>query len=459
MNNYKVKEKIFYSSISLARNYGVASSVIFVVFVMSAFVLPMVKPYPYADDWSYIGYVIAPGFPDLGWLFSLHNDHRIPIQKLLHVTLLKLSGLDFRVLVALNYVCSVITALAWVSAARLVNGRKSVSDVIPCLLVLALGFNSVIWAFSFSFISSTMFISISVWLIVKFWLASSKNIAALIILTLVATAWSGGNGALCAMVLLFGYGYFLRNYIISWKVFISLILLIISLFFIIFGFSPSPASQVAPDLNKFIVFILEFSKAWMGIFAITFPSIKLAFAFLMLVVTILLASKDLKYQHFDKYKAAITFDKLIMLVFLILIMTTTLISVIAYSRAASQPWSPGLELHYGYLALLLPLSCWFLVSVSPIGAMRKYISILLILVSCVSYLVNATWRISSLKKEFAETISSIYDLKSTDTPNIVAKQHFKSMSWGDDSDDSNVSSLANGILLLRGQGIWTSIKK
>jgi hypothetical protein len=451
-----MKEKIFYSFISLARNYGVASSVILAIFVMSAFVLPMVKPYPYADDWSYIKYVIAPGFPDLGWLFSLHNDHRIPIQKLLHVTLLKLSGLDFRVLVALNYVCSVVTALAWVSAARLVNGRKSVSDVVPCLLVLALGFNSVIWAFSFQFVLSTMFVSISVWLIVKFWLASSKNIAALIILALVATAWSGGNGALCAMVLLFGYSYFLRNYIICWKVFISLILLIISLFFIIFSYDSSPASQVVPDLNKFIVFILEFSKAWMGIFAITFPSIKLAFVFLILVATILLAFKESKYRYLDKYKAAITFDKIIMLVFLILIMTTTLISVIAYSRAGSHPWWPGLELHYGYIALLIPLSCWLLVSASPICAMRKYVCILFILVSFVSYVVNATWRISSLRKEFAETSSSIYDLNSIEAPDIVAKRHFKSMYWG---DVSNISSLASGILLLREQGIWKSIKK
>ena len=170
----------------------------------------------------------------------------------------------------------------------------------------------------------------------------------------------------------------------------------------------------------------------------------------------MLAFKESKHGYLNKYKAAITFDKIIMLVFLILIMTTTLISVIAYSRAGSQPWWPGLELHYGYIALLIPLSCWLLVSASPIWAMRKYICILFILVSCVSYVVNATWRISSLKKEFAETSSSIYDLKSTEAPDIVAKRHFKSMYWG---DVSNVSSLASGILLLREQGIWKSTKK
>lgn len=69
---------------------------------------PLLKPYPFSDDWSYLEALSGGGALSLKWLFGLHNDHRIPIQKLLHYLLLKLTGGDFRALMLLK-----LTTQAW----------------------------------------------------------------------------------------------------------------------------------------------------------------------------------------------------------------------------------------------------------------------------------------------------------------------------------------------------------
>ena len=53
------------------------------------------------DEWNYIQ---AFGTPTtlLSYLFEQHNDHRIPIQKLLQLSALYVGGFDFRMLVSIN---------------------------------------------------------------------------------------------------------------------------------------------------------------------------------------------------------------------------------------------------------------------------------------------------------------------------------------------------------------------
>jgi len=364
-----------------------------------------------------------------------------------------MSSLDFRALVALNFACSVVTVLAWIATVRLVNGRKSLVDTVPVFLVLGLGFNSFAWGFSFQFVLSTLFLSISIFFMVSWLVRGSVNSAGFATIALVITAWSGGNGALCAVILAIGYANILRHKIFKWQVLIPLIVLVVSLAFIISGWSPSSATQQKPELFDFIQFVTEFSKAWLAIFAITYPSFTFSFTILFVVSVIILwfTAGRLRCDHLSNVPS-VTYG-LTSLVITIIIMVMFVLFITAFTRAGSQPWQPGLELHYGYLALPLPLSCWLLVSISPKSMVRKVICILLVLISLVAYFVNAAWRVSTLKYEFSETASVVNAIVSSVSADQVAERHFNSMYWG---GKEGLPNLANGITLLRGNGIWVT---
>src|SRR6476661_4321658 len=57
---------------------------------------------PYSEDWLLVS-PLTGNEPDLGaWAWRLHHDHRIPLPKLLMLSILKVSGGDFRWVVASN---------------------------------------------------------------------------------------------------------------------------------------------------------------------------------------------------------------------------------------------------------------------------------------------------------------------------------------------------------------------
>src|SRR5262245_44931221 len=163
------------------------------VFVL--LMLPLLRPYPFSDDWSYMEVLPQGSQLTLKWVFGLHNDHRIPVQKLLHYVLLKLSGGDFRVLMLLNVVFASVAAWCWIRIAQMLrNERAALSDAIVPLILLSGGFNAVSWGFSFVFVSSVTFVSAAAWAVVSYLRGRLSYGVEYGFLLLTLCAWCGANG-------------------------------------------------------------------------------------------------------------------------------------------------------------------------------------------------------------------------------------------------------------------------
>ena len=57
------------------------------------------NPFPYSDEWNFISKAIGAEPFTWDWVWAQHSDHRIPIQKIFQITLLRLTGYDFGFLI------------------------------------------------------------------------------------------------------------------------------------------------------------------------------------------------------------------------------------------------------------------------------------------------------------------------------------------------------------------------
>src|SRR5262245_2507948 len=86
---------------SRSRLPGPAGTVVWTVWLaMSASALWFVGRYgsnmPHLDDWGIIPYLTGNEPVTLRWLWSEHNEHRIPLPRLLLLTVFNAGGKDFR---------------------------------------------------------------------------------------------------------------------------------------------------------------------------------------------------------------------------------------------------------------------------------------------------------------------------------------------------------------------------
>jgi hypothetical protein len=72
-------------------------------------------------------------------LWAVHNDHRIVLTRLIELSLVRLSGGDFRVGMYVNVAVCAAIAAALIRAARRLRGRPAYQDALFPLLLLQLG--------------------------------------------------------------------------------------------------------------------------------------------------------------------------------------------------------------------------------------------------------------------------------------------------------------------------------
>ncbi|MBX9580224.1 MAG: hypothetical protein K2X87_07935 [Gemmataceae bacterium] len=86
-----------------------------------------------------------------------HNEHRIPVPKLLFVAAVKLAGNDFRAPVFMNAVLVAATAAVLARAVAKARGRWAVTDAAVPLAVMNLGqWENLLWGFQIQFFASTL---------------------------------------------------------------------------------------------------------------------------------------------------------------------------------------------------------------------------------------------------------------------------------------------------------------
>lgn len=426
--------------------------------VFIVLVFPLLKSYPYSDDWSYLTVLVPSGTLTSDWLIALHNDHRIPIQKLLHVLLLKLTGGDFRSLVLLNVMAALLASAAWVGIASSIRGgRHAFGDAIIPLLLLCCGFNTVSWGFNFSFVSSIALVSACAWA----WAAYARGFlphgVELAFIALTLCAWTGGNGIIGSVVM----GAFLllacllqpggnRKFPAERVMIVSI--WATSLIGLALVWKPSIATSAAAGTTPeaIVLFLQGMVKSWLGVYAMGADGWKTAFAVAVIVagMGVCLARAWRSWRA----KGARIGEMLLLLA--VLTQSLVTICVVAISRAGAQPWSPGLELHYGYLTILIPVCCWVAISTAVPRRLLSGLSLVALAGVAFVYVFNVEWRVGASRDGYSEVVAAEAALLSGMPARKAADEHIRQLYYVDTPDAR--SSVTGAIELLRTLPLWRS---
>lgn len=434
------------------------SAVILITYFLLIF--PLAKSFPYTDDFTYLTWLTSGNWPPLAELFAAHNDHRIPIQKLVSLALLKINGGNFSSLIGLNAVLCGICSVVWVRMLRLVhNGKLSVAELAIPLFVMGWGFNTVSWGFNFQFILGFLLVSVALHHVVSSTLGGGDSWGPSYI-ALSFAALSGGNGLIastvtgCAVALA---GWRIRPAMLR-EVGTLVPMAIWLLVCVLLGasFSPSSATRAeAVGIGVYSDFFWGIWNSWLGISSTI--NLKWSKPFATAAFLLVLAFEGV---HLCKAIRASAFDHRAVAGYVALtalLDSFVVILAVTLSRAASQPWWSGLELHYGFLALGLPMSMALIVSIIPNRRVKWLLSTGLVALALVAFVMNAKWRYEVAVVENKRNVLAAKDILDSSISDLnVARSHISEFYWH--SDEDSVRSVAAGIARLRYLRVWSDIQ-
>src|SRR5262249_34272259 len=88
---------------------------------------------------------------DLAYLWEQHNEHRIPVPKLIAWALLKVTHFDYRAGMFLNVLCLGLLAMAILLAIKQLRGHFQLSDIFFPIALLHFGhWENLVWSFKFN---------------------------------------------------------------------------------------------------------------------------------------------------------------------------------------------------------------------------------------------------------------------------------------------------------------------
>jgi hypothetical protein len=156
---------------------------------------------PFADEWEAIPQLTRHRPADFSWFVQRHNEHRIPIPRLIFYGLFRLTD-DLRTAMYFNVAVLASTALALILVAKKVRGYLRRSDAVFPLLLLNLGnWENIIWGWQVQY---SMSISLSLVFLICLVLQRERptfpgTLTAGMALILMPIC--GANGSLCSLVL------------------------------------------------------------------------------------------------------------------------------------------------------------------------------------------------------------------------------------------------------------------
>ncbi len=115
---------------------------------------------PWWDEWKNVPYVTGREPVTASWIWHQHNEHRIPIPKIVYVLLVDASGGDFRAPKVFNTLGLGVVAFAFIICARNIRGRMSFTDAFFPLAWLHWAHSeTMLWGFQVQFVLSTALFS------------------------------------------------------------------------------------------------------------------------------------------------------------------------------------------------------------------------------------------------------------------------------------------------------------
>ncbi len=168
------------------------------------YVAAFARDVPWWDDWDLVPVLSGDEPASAAWLWQRHNEHRIPIPKLIHLALAAPAGADFRAAPYVSAVGLSAGALALILAARRLRGRTEASDALFPLALLHWGqYDNLLWSFQAQFICSTLLFLVAVTLLAASDRPPGTGRIVLAGLCAIALPFCGANGAALAPALAF----------------------------------------------------------------------------------------------------------------------------------------------------------------------------------------------------------------------------------------------------------------
>jgi hypothetical protein len=431
---------------------------------LSALVLPifLVHPflisYPYTDDWILIRPIDSP-LDYVTWLFTQHNDHFIPIQKLIQSALIKLSGYDFRILIILNYIVAVIVCSIWFFIFAVVRKFATLGDFIIPAVLLNQGFSTFRWGFAFQFLSTTFFLSGALLFSLLSIQKHESKFSIVAFFSLALCAWTGANGTI--MSITFGivalYVLLPRRHDHKIGFIIAVLAWLISVTSIIYQYRRSGA-VVFPsgaELTQVAVYYLRISASWFGLAFLQFPVFKamltqVAIA-LVFVLTVGLILTSRKNEKTDEFYVTLALGGVV-------IASVILLALIALGRMKTVPYTPGLESHYGYNAAIIPIASWLMISLSMKGQQGRCVgSIALLTLALAIFALNLASANQMGRYMWAQSLEPQTELgQKSVSPKVLLDRHMKSFWYLE--DDRMRPFLEEQIKILRAapNSIWSN---
>jgi len=111
---------------------------------------------PSWDEWDIVPTMTGVQPITLEWLWSQHNEHRIPVPRLVMLALFRIFGDDFRIGMYLNVLLMAALALGLIYVARRIRGRTALVDIYFPLILLNFSHSvNFLWGWQVEFAVST----------------------------------------------------------------------------------------------------------------------------------------------------------------------------------------------------------------------------------------------------------------------------------------------------------------
>ncbi len=229
---------------------------------------------PSWDDWDMVPMMTGYQPVTASWLWSQHNEHRVPVPRIISLALYRLIAPDFRVGMYFNVLIMGALAFAMIVVAKRLRGRMNYSDAFFPLLLLNWGQGlNFIWSWQIEFFSSTVLAGVVLLIIAQsdIQLETGTAVATGICLFLLAMCGAHGVALVPALALWLGYSAVLRwrsgNHHAKRDGFFALILallalMLVGLYFV--GYEKVPYHSSSHDLKATLRTAVQFLAMGFG---------------------------------------------------------------------------------------------------------------------------------------------------------------------------------------------------
>jgi hypothetical protein len=158
---------------------------------------------PSWDDWDMIPTLTHNQPVTWNWLWSQHNEHRVPLPRLVFLGLNRLFGVDMRVTMYFDVLLMAALAAALMLTAARLRGRASVTDAFFPLALLSLGqAANLLWGWQLQFFASVILAGIALLAIVgagAVWTVASAGMTVGVCALLLPLCGANGLGMVPAL--------------------------------------------------------------------------------------------------------------------------------------------------------------------------------------------------------------------------------------------------------------------